>query len=122
MAKFRIKAGSHVQDGKRYVKGDVVENNANLAELFKEKFEPVAEDATSTANQPSSEKLAPTHDARTGIGPKDRDTSSTRKQPAFETEDEDEETTDAGDRRTKPSGGLGHATDADLRKASGKRK
>lgn len=45
MKKFRLKAGSHVEGGSTYNKGDVVESPYALNVLFKEKFEVIHEPA-----------------------------------------------------------------------------
>ena len=38
--KFRIKlkCGSHTQDGKKYIAGDTIESNVDLAKIFPFKF------------------------------------------------------------------------------------
>ncbi len=40
---FRLKGGSHAQDGKVYKKGDVIETDRNLCAMFRNKFERVYE-------------------------------------------------------------------------------
>lgn len=39
MAKFKVKAGVHVQAGKVFSKGETVESEADLYTLFPQKFE-----------------------------------------------------------------------------------
>lgn len=39
MYKFKIKAGSHNEDGKTYRKGDTIESGKELDKIFKNKFE-----------------------------------------------------------------------------------
>lgn len=43
MPKFKIKEGTHIQGGRTYTKGQVVESPLDLTTLFKEKFERVTE-------------------------------------------------------------------------------
>lgn len=46
MPRFRVKAGSHVQAGKVYPKGSVVESDVDLTKVFREKFEPLDKEQT----------------------------------------------------------------------------
>lgn len=52
MAKWKVKAGAHRENGRFYKKGDIVESDLNLGEMFKEKFEAVAEPTIVYAERP----------------------------------------------------------------------
>jgi len=43
MPKYRVKEGNHVEGGRTYTKGQIVDSPVDLAELFKGKFEKVSD-------------------------------------------------------------------------------
>ena len=50
MAKYKLKTGGHIQDGKEYNAGDVIDTDIKLDELFPNKFEKQA------AEEPAEER------------------------------------------------------------------
>ncbi len=57
MAKYRVIIGQHVQDGRSYNAGDVIESDVNLSAVFRGKFELVQEPLlTVAAPAPTPEK------------------------------------------------------------------
>ena len=89
---FKVLAGRHVQDGITYSKGDVVETNMNLVEMFsdlkfKREFELESKDVKKTPAQPPKKKKV--------VKEKDEDTTD-------DVDDEDEE--DEDDEEIEPLG------------------
>ena len=41
---FRLKGGKHIQDGKKYKKGDIIDTFIDLAKIFRGKFEKVSKE------------------------------------------------------------------------------
>lgn len=68
MKQYRVKVGLHMQEGKTYTKGQIVKSEANLSELFREKFEEVSAPAPVQPPPPSTpaKKKAPGTVAKKG--------------------------------------------------------
>lgn len=52
--KYRVKNGTHFENGKTYVKGDIVESTLDLTKVFVNKFSRIKED-----DVPEKEELEP---------------------------------------------------------------
>jgi len=59
MRRFKLKAGTHVEDGKTYKAGDVVASHRDLATAFKEKFEDLGEAETTRPVKPATKPWTP---------------------------------------------------------------
>lgn len=55
MNRYKVITGTHIQNGKAYTKGQVVESSVDLAALFREKFEALGPAPISPAGQPPAE-------------------------------------------------------------------
>jgi len=55
MPKFKLLEGAHMEGGKTYTKGQIVESPHNLHALFRNKFS-TADGATLTADEPEQEE------------------------------------------------------------------
>ncbi len=63
MNRYRVKEGTHLEDGKAYTKGQVVVSEFDLASLFREKFEalgpaPISPAPAESAEEPPKENIA----------------------------------------------------------------
>jgi len=85
MPKYKLKAGSHIENGKTYKEGDVVESEHNLEALFKGKFELLHARASEPAEDDEDDAFAKARQAKT------------KALVAKETDDDDEEEDDDDD-------------------------
>lgn len=70
--RLKPKVGLHIEAGKTYKAGDIVESANNLVELFPDKFEPADQPASQASQDKAAEEAKRKTSGTAGTGPEEQ--------------------------------------------------